>query len=102
MQQVGKKDDTKPYNPDGIKFIDPELPSEFNFCGWMKRPWGGQCHVHNDIASYSYNKFQEREPCILFQKAWLTIAAFKIIKLKELHEKEVEYKKNLHERASNL
>lgn len=101
MQNASSKSG-KPYNPDGVKFIDPTIPSALQFCGWMKRPWGGQCHVHNDIASYSYHRFNDNEPCIKFRKEWITIEVFKQKKLKELHDKEVKYKQNLNERVNNL
>lgn len=84
--------------------INKLTPTKLNFCGWTQIGWGWRCHVGNDIVTYWHDRAQDGydEPPILFQKAWITVEAFKIIKFKEFHEKDVKYKKDLHERASNL
>ena len=84
--------------------INELTPSKLNFCGWLQIAWGWRCHVGNDIVSYHHQKVQDGygEPPILFQKKWITVEAFKIIKLKEFHEKDVKYKQNINERVNNL
>tara|TARA_R110002051_G_C8549533_1_gene472443 strand:+ start:436 stop:747 length:312 start_codon:yes stop_codon:yes gene_type:complete len=103
MNLVGEKDNGKRTNFDTIP-VNGKTPSSINFCGWIELGWGWRCHVGNDIATYCSQKVQDGygDPPVLFQKEWITVAAFKIIKLKDLHEKEVKYKQNLLERVNNL
>ena len=66
--------------------VNPNQPAQIKFCGWLHRQWGWVCYCNGSMAQFVWNRHQDGDDPIFYNKAWVSIEDFKAKKLAEFEK----------------